>query len=53
MEDMKLKLTKTLFNFLTKDENSIFHAVDKIARNQLRKASRSFYPKDKVLMKIV
>ena len=52
MDDVKLKQTKNLFNFLIKDENSIFYSADKVNRNLINKARISIYPKDTVFIKL-
>ena len=46
------KARKNLFKSLTKDEFSVFYTADKIPNNLLKKARKSYYPKDKVLMKL-
>ena len=47
----KLKQTTSLFKKLIKDENSIFHAADRITRTLLNKARESLYEKDKIFYK--
>ena len=47
-----IKQTKNLFKSLTKDEFSVFYAANKIRSDLLKKARKSYYPKDKVLMKL-
>lgn len=49
---MKLKQTKNLYSFLIKDENSIFHYMDKINRHLINKARRCMYPKGRVFIKL-
>ena len=46
------KLFEKLFKSLTKVQFSIFYARDKINRNLLKKARKSFCAKDKVLVNI-
>ena len=47
MDNIKLKQTKS-FNFLIKDDNSVFYVAGKITRNSLN----FFNPKDEVLIKL-
>ena len=47
----KLKHAENLFKKLTKDEKSIFYAVDRITRTLLNKARKSLYVKNKAFYK--
>ena len=49
---MELKRTKSLFKALQKDDESVFYATEKITNNLIKKAKKSNYPKDKVLLNL-
>ena len=51
MDDVKLKQTKNLFNLLSNNEFSVFYATDKVTRSLLNKARKSFYSRDKVVIR--
>lgn len=51
-EITKLKQTEDLFKKLITDSKSIFYAIDKVSKTLLSKARISFYPKDKVFIKL-
>ena len=50
--ETKLKQAKNIFNYLIKDENSVFYSVDKINKNLVAKVKRMVYPKDKAFIKL-
>lgn len=51
VDETKLKQAKNLFNSLIKDENSIFHFVNKINKNLAAKPKRLVYAKKKCILK--
>ena len=52
MNKTELKQTENLFKSLTKDDFSIFYATEKITNSLSKKAKKSAYAKDKVLIKL-
>lgn len=51
VDETKLKQAKNLFNSLIKDENRIFHFVNKINKNLAAKSKRLVYAKEKCILK--
>ena len=51
-KEIKLKQRKNQFNSRTTQENSIFYSADKITRNLLNKTRKSYYPKNRALIKL-
>lgn len=50
-KEIKLKQGKNQFNSRTRQENSIFYSA-KITRNLLNKTRKSYYPKNRALIKL-
>ena len=48
----EIKRAKNLYKALQKDDQNIFYASKKNNNNLIRKAKKSFYPKDKVFLNL-